>query len=126
MRIHHLGGHYGVMERNASEDTMESVDSVASGPNQVPNPDHVHPSFLLRVRILDEPHFTPRCKFLDLRKLDEIIDLVSFVFEVKASVLVGVWLLNDGLAKILDLLLRRDLAHMSLLLVLYMNEADEP
>jgi len=48
------------------------------------------------------------------------------MFEVKASILVGVRLLDDGLSKILDLLLRRDLANMRFLMVRYNSEADEP
>lgn len=126
MSIHHLGGYYGVMERYASKYSMESVHSVASGSNQVPNPNHVHPSFLLCIWILDELHLTPRCKVFDLRELNKIIDPVSLMFEVKASILVGVRLLDDGLSKILDLLLRRDLANMRFLMVRYNSEADEP
>lgn len=88
---------------------MEGVDTVAGSSNQVTRADDVYPSLFLRVWIFHQLDLGFGCEILDVRNLYEVVDPLASEFEVEARVLKCGWQLDDGLAKLVDLLLRRDL-----------------
>jgi hypothetical protein len=69
----------------------------------------MYPSFLFCVGILNEFQFRFWGKILNLGQLNEVVNSLAVVLQMKAGILKCVWQLNDGLPNIVDLLLRRNL-----------------
>jgi hypothetical protein len=88
---------------------VQRVYPVASGANQVSDPDDVNSGLLFRVGVLDQPDLGVGAQSLDVRDLDEIVDALAVELEVEARVLEGRGQLDDGLAQLVDLLLWRSL-----------------
>jgi uncharacterized membrane protein len=68
----------------------------------------MHPCLCFSVWILYKLTHWLLHNILHLRELDKVIDALALVLEVEAGVLEGVWGVNNGLADVLHLLLRRD------------------
>lgn len=64
---------------------------------------------LLGVRVLDQVELGLRVEVRDLGNRNEVVDLLTLVFEVEAGISECGREVDDGLADFMDLLLRRDL-----------------
>jgi hypothetical protein len=93
------------VQRQTGVKAVQIVGTVTCSTNQVPDSDHMHPSFLFRVRILNEDNLRIGIEAFDLRQFNEVINALAVKFEVEASVLEGAGQFDDRLADILDLLL---------------------
>lgn len=100
---------YRVMEGQPGRDTLQKIRTIPSRTDQFPNPDHMHSSLLLGIRIFDQGDLGAGLEALDLRQLDIVIDSLTLEFEVEACVLEGPRKLHNRLTKILNLLLARHL-----------------
>ena len=92
---------------------MGSVGPVPSSSDELAHPDEVHPGLLLSVWVLHQLDLGIRAEAGDLGEFNEVIDALAVVLEVEAGVLEGVRRIDDGLAEILDLLLRRRLQELA-------------
>jgi hypothetical protein len=100
---------HGIVKRKSSHDTLQGVRAVTGGSDELSDANDVHAGFLLRVGILDEYQFGVSLEAGNFGELNVVIDALPVVLEMEARVLKGVRLFNNGLAEVLNLLLRRDL-----------------
>ena len=91
------------MKRQSCLDTVQQVRSVTRSSDQLSDPDKVHSCLVLGIGVLDQCSFRLLNDLWDLRQLDEVIDPLALVLEVKAGVLEGEWEIDDRLTNILNL-----------------------
>jgi hypothetical protein len=95
-------------QAGASIQTYDQIGPISHCTNQFAHSNDVHPRLCFGIWILDKLTHWLLYNILHLRELDEVIDALALVLEMEAGVLEGVRGVNNGLADVLHLLLRRD------------------
>lgn len=96
-------------ERESRENTLINVYAITGSTNELANPHKMDSCLLLRIRVFYQTELGLGFEIGNLGDRNKVVDLVALILEMKTGIAKCCRQVDNGLADLVDLLLRRDL-----------------